>query len=118
MSAGENLSSDQFHFRLHSSNTQGGYTTRSVTAHEQGEDQEIGHLAWTDYPSGPTIHGEIQAVWTHPAHRRKGVATGMWAAARAYADLHDIVAPRHSEERTYAGDVWAHSVSPKRSIPE
>lgn len=49
--------------------------------------------------------GEIAEVYVKPDHRRKGIATALYAHVR---DLHPGI--RHSPERTIDGQMWALSV--------
>jgi GNAT superfamily N-acetyltransferase len=52
----------------------------------------------------------VGALVVTPEYRRRGIATGLWAAAHAYAERYGLPAPRHSEERSDDGDAWARSV--------
>lgn len=69
---------------------------RTVVAHH-GETQ-VGMLMLAD-------DGEVQWVGVHKAHRRTGVATALWDAARAAG-----LDPRHSGCREPEGTLWARSV--------
>lgn len=91
--------------------------THEVWAYRGGE--KVGQLSWHHNPGNFNEAGEIDHVGVHEDHQRTGVASGMWAAARAYSDLSagSIPAPKHSLIRTDDGDKWAQSVSPRRSVP-
>lgn len=67
----------------------------------------VGKLIWSAKTK------EIRNIEVNDAYRRQGVATRMWD----YANSLDVPKPKHSAERTDAGDAWARSVSkrlPKR----
>ncbi len=66
-------------------------------------DEEVGDLMWNAERVGGLSVDE--------AHRRKGIATGLWNEAhRVAAEREGVQPPRHSPERTDAGDAWARSV--------
>lgn len=85
-------------------------------------DEHVGFMQWYDLRNGKyqgDRHGQVAQIGVYPPHQRQGIASGMWAAARAYADLHeDIPEPKHSTNRTFAGQQWAKKVSPPHAIPE
>ena len=72
-----------------------------VLAHHP-EGQEVGYMEL-----GPeTDQGRrVMDVQVTPAHRRKGVATGLWNHAKGLG-----LNPTHSSMRTKVGDQWAKSV--------
>jgi GNAT superfamily N-acetyltransferase len=65
-----------------------------------------GSLRWITDRKNPDA-GEILHVETWPAWRRQGIANELKNAAAAYAEHHGLPGPRHSKERTLAGDAWA-----------
>lgn len=75
----------------------------------------MGELKW----SAKT--GEIHNIAVDWDARRMGVATGMWQEAHRLAgETRGVRAPRHSAERTDAGEAWARSLGgrlPERSNP-
>ena len=62
---------------------------------------------------------EVKVVDVHHSAQRQGIATGMWNEGQRLAAEHGrIPAPKHSPDRTDAGDAWAKSVGgrlPRRS---
>lgn len=76
-------------------------------------DKEVGHLEWG-------LSGEdskIDHVHVHPEHQRQGIGTALWSEAHKVASsTRGVKAPKHSKERTDAGDAWARSVS--KRVPE
>lgn len=95
-----NLSAVQFRF------TPGErfVTPHRVSAHDDSG-REIGHMEWH------MKTGRVLGIEVDESHRRQGVATGMWfAGQRAAADKRSVVKPKHSQERTDAGDAWAKTV--------
>ena len=52
---------------------------------------------------------EVTSVHVQEEHRRKGVATAMWNMAQAASPK-----PRHSDDRTDAGDAWSKAVGGRR----
>jgi hypothetical protein len=61
----------------------------------------------------------IRNIMTTPGQERRGVATRMWNEGHRLAEENaKIPKPKHSTERTNAGDAWARSVGgplPRRS---
>jgi GNAT superfamily N-acetyltransferase len=113
MSAGDSLHPVQFH--LITKNQVNGGPEHAIHATQAG--QVVGQMRWTGAYSDLHEPGEIRGIRVDPEHQRKGVASGMYAAGRAFADLHGIEEPQHSSNRTKAGDAWAHSVTPKEMLP-
>lgn len=69
----------------------------------QDDGTEIGRLVWNSR--------HIGNVEVKPEFQRQGIATGMIEHARLLAELnHRIPQPKHSDDRTEAGDAWARSV--------
>jgi GNAT superfamily N-acetyltransferase len=58
--------------------------------------------------------GELDNIGITPAHQRKGVGSMIWQAATALHQAGQTAEPRHSSERTDAGDAWAHKVGGPR----
>jgi len=57
---------------------------------------------------------QIRNIGTTPGQERRGVATGMWNEGhRLAAENAKIPAPKHSADRTAAGDDWAKAVGGK-----
>lgn len=55
--------------------------------------------------------GEIKGVYTAKEHQRQGVASALLNQSQQLAaGTRGVVAPRHSADRTDAGDAWARSV--------
>ena len=103
------LSSIQFQYwRTPKGPTEGPVVEDNAHIVEASKDgNPIGKLVW----SAKTR--EIRNIEVSDQYRRQGVATGMWN----YAQSLDSPKPRHSSDRTDAGDAWARSVSsrlPKR----
>ena len=61
---------------------------------------DYGHLGFFIVGSDGTIGN----VYVHPAHTRKGIATGMYNYAKQLG-----LDVKHSENRTQSGDAWAKS---------
>lgn len=64
----------------------------------------IGHLRWD------VEDGEITFVLVDSFHRRRGVATALWAAALEVVAGEGWEPLRHSAGRSLEGDLWARSV--------
>ena len=55
--------------------------------------------------------GEVRGLFTEKEHQRQGIATSMWHEANRIAgETRGVTAPRHSADRTDAGDAWARSL--------
>jgi hypothetical protein len=55
--------------------------------------------------------GKVDAVETHPKHRRQGLATKLWHEAQSHSEEYPgVPAPKHSTSRTRAGDAWAKKI--------
>jgi hypothetical protein len=52
----------------------------------------------------------IRNINTNPGFERRGVATSMWNEGQRLASESGVPAPKHSPDRTAAGDAWARSV--------
>lgn len=65
----------------------------------------VGEMSWHHRT------GEIMGISTYEPWRRQGVATRMLGEARRIAgETRGVRPPRHSEERTDAGEAWARSL--------
>lgn len=64
----------------------------------------------------------LRNIGTNPGFERRGVATAMWhEGQRMASENRTIPAPKHSADRTKAGDAWARSVGgrlPRRKQKE
>ena len=55
--------------------------------------------------------GEIHGIHTAPEHQRQGLASTLWQEGHRLAnETRGVPTPRHSAQRTRAGDAWAKSV--------
>jgi hypothetical protein len=83
-----------------------------ILAREIESDQIIGHMDWD--PEG----GELSDLLVVSSHCRRGIATAMWKEGHLWAkDCSDVIAPRHSADRTDDGEAWARTINkrlPKR----
>jgi GNAT superfamily N-acetyltransferase len=85
----------------HSIYTSHGSQHGIMAHHDDGT--EIGKLVWNNR--------RIGNVEVKPEFQRQGIATGMLEHARLLAELNTrIPQPKHSNDRTTAGDAWARSV--------
>ena len=64
---------------------------------------EVGQLLWNNK--------QIRNVIVSPDQQRRGIATRMFEHAQGLAAAYpSIPAPKHSPDRTAAGDAWANAV--------
>ena len=64
---------------------------------------ELGSMLWSSK--------EIRNIGVTPGQERRGIATAMWHEGhRMAAENPKIPQPKHSKQRTKAGDAWARSV--------
>jgi len=106
------LNSQQFPYTFNFTPSQEGEHHKVSAFHK---DDRVGLMKWD-----PDT-GEVKDLQVHPEHRLRGVARGMWDFAQRqtkpqtpgvdYAD--DVVAPKHSSERTDAGDAFAKAIGGK-----
>lgn len=106
------LNSQQFPYTFQFTPSQDGEHHKVNAFHKE---DRVGLMKWDPQT------GELKDLQVHPEHRRKGVASGMWDFAQrqvkpptpglGYND--DVVAPKHSHERTNDGDAWARAVGGK-----
>jgi hypothetical protein len=97
---GDPLSNLQFHYDQPEFGE--SFTTHRVRAMSQ-HGSELGSMLW----SGK----EIRNIGVTPGQERRGIATAMWHEGhRLAAENPGIPQPKHSKQRTSAGDKWARSV--------
>ena len=78
-----------------------GIGSHRLTAHRGKE--YAGHLLWTS--------AQVRNIDVAPTMQRQGVATSLWNEGhRLAAENQRIPKPKHSSDRTAAGDAWARSV--------
>jgi hypothetical protein len=86
--------------------------TLSVRA-KHPEHGDVGHLYW--HPRT----GKIRDVLVQGEHQGKGIATQMYRVAQQTSEsTKGVPSPKHSQDRTDAGDAWAKKVGgprPRRS---
>lgn len=129
MPAHENLSS-QFSVIFHPANprSMGGISTHTVEAwapEHVNEPWAQAHPsereAWAHSEADPGIRpiasmswhhktGEVRGVYTAKEHQRQGIASSLWQEGHRLANEQRVSTPRHSPQRTNAGDAWARSV--------
>jgi hypothetical protein len=130
MPAHEKLS-DQFTTVFHPANpkSMGGVTHHTVEAwapehasHPWAQAHPTERMGWEGSSADPGIRpmstlswhhktGEIKGVATEPEHRRQGLASRLYQEGQTLAGTtRGVPMPRHSEQRTTAGDAWARSV--------
>jgi len=91
----------QFHYDT--VDTGGSRPMHRVMAVHPATNQEVGGMTWTAR--------HIRNISVADDFRRQGVATALWnEGQRIAAENPRIPAPKHSAERTDAGDAWARSV--------
>lgn len=107
---GDPLSPEQFNFRHDTYQSGASYPTQRVRAYTS-DGAFAGRLTWSPK--------QVEEVSVPEDFRRQGIATGMWNHAQQVASENARVpAPKHSKDRTDAGDAWARSVGgrvPRRS---
>ena len=82
--------------------------TLSVSA-SHPDHGEVGHLYW--HPRT----GTIRDVLVTGEHQGKGIATQMYKTAQEVAaTTKKVPAPKHSQDRTDAGEAWAKAVGGRR----
>jgi len=54
--------------------------------------------------------GEIRGVYTAKEHQRQGIASSLYSEGQSLSGQRGVPAPKHSADRTDAGDAWAKSV--------
>jgi hypothetical protein len=113
MPASENVNGIQFSFHKGNPKSPIGEETRHKVTAKQG-DLPVGELEW--FSRG---NNAVSNVYVREDFRRQGVATRMWDTAHeAASSTRGVKPPKHSKDRTNAGDAWAKSVGgrvPSRS---
>jgi len=99
MPADEHLSGLQFNYVAPSM----GSSFHELQLHLGGDLADVAHMAWTSKG--------IQNIEVPPEHQRQGIGTALWNEGHRLAAEHARVPrPKHSADRTTAGDAWARSV--------
>jgi hypothetical protein len=63
----------------------------------------VGNMRWSAK--------QVRNVMVNESHQRQGIASGMWNEGHRLASENArIPKPKHSPDRTHAGDAWARSV--------
>jgi GNAT superfamily N-acetyltransferase len=108
MPAHEHLSDIQFVTKHHMASETGlSFSQHRVSAVLPGREKPIGTMSW----SKKGIHN----VEVDPQYQRQGIATELWNRGhQEAASNRSVVAPKHSPDRTDAGDAWAKSVGGRR----
>jgi ribosomal protein S18 acetylase RimI-like enzyme len=108
------LNEQQFHyaFRQAKPKEMESRPMHELRVYGGGHGMSIGEMAWHHKT------GEIANITVRPEVQRQGVATAMLGHARQLAaDTRGVRPPRHSPDRTDAGEAWARSLGerlPKR----
>lgn len=76
---------------------------RVIAEHPQGRGGYAGALSWH-----PKTH-EVTNIHVDESFQRKGLATAMWEMGQASRP-----APKHSADRTDAGEAWSKAVGGRR----
>jgi hypothetical protein len=101
MAAHEKLSGIQFQYQTVDLGE--SKPVHQVTAHAGPTGTSVGSMLWTSK--------ELRNVTVSPDQQRRGVATALWNEGhRLAAESSGIPQPKHSSDRTKAGDAWARSV--------
>jgi hypothetical protein len=101
------LNSEQFHFvfKKATPKTMGGSSHHEVRAYGGPTASELGMIMWHHKT------GEIGNIAVSSEVRRQGVATSIYRHAQGVAsETRGVPSPRHSSDRTTAGEGWARSL--------
>lgn len=101
--AHRNLSGVQFR---HYPGDSSGFNHRLNAKNSDGT--SMGHIAWNGRS------GRVESLFVHPDYEGLGVATSLWERAHKLAEMGHAPAPKHSNDRTIAGDAWSAKVGGKR----
>jgi hypothetical protein len=105
-----NLNEDQFNLSYETIDTGAAKLHHLITARTP-DGAVAGRMQWS--------HRNIQKLDVEPEFSRRGLATQMWEHGHLLAETQRRVPqPKHSPDRTDAGDAWARSVGgrlPRRS---
>lgn len=102
-SASRNLSGVQFR---HYPGDSSGFNHRLNM--KNGEGKAIGHIAWNGRS------GRVESIHVDHDYQGLGVATSLWERAHKLAEMGHAPTPKHSNDRTLAGDAWSEKVGGKR----
>lgn len=65
--------------------------------------QNVGTMIWSN--------DHVRNIQVDPQHHRRGVGTSLWNEGhRIASEERSVPAPKHSPDRTDAGDAWARKV--------
>lgn len=93
----------QFQFEKATPKSMDGSRNHVVRAMVNGE--HAGAVLWNHKS------GEVHNITVHPSYQRQGLATGLWHEAKRVAEqTRGVRSPRHSPDRTDAGEGWARSL--------
>ena len=104
-SAHRNLSGVQFR---HYPGDSSGFNHRLIAKNSEGT--SLGHISWNGRS------GRVDQVYVPHEYQGLGVATSLWERAQKLADMGQAPAPKHSNDRTLAGDEWASKVGGKKPM--
>lgn len=93
---------DNIEYRYAGVKETGGKTRIHVVEAVHPDRGQLGRLEWTAK--------QVHNIDVNHEVRRQGVGTKLWETAQSLADGRKIPAPKHSSQRTTAGDAWARSV--------
>ncbi len=97
------INGEQFKdFKLSYTKPEMGQPQHKIVAHTP-EGHVAGFMEWH-----AKTH-EVQGVTVHPEHQRQGLATAMWNMGQGVSPR-----PKHSADRTDAGEAWSKSVGGPR----
>jgi GNAT superfamily N-acetyltransferase len=68
------------------------------------EGERVGDIKW----HGRT--GRVNMVYVHPNYRGLGVATTLWDKATHLSEIGHAPTPKHSDDRTLAGEEWVKTI--------
>jgi len=103
--AHRNLSGVQFR---HYPGDSKGFAHKLIAKNSEGE--HVGSLSWDG------SSGRVHRVFVPHEYQGLGVATSLWERAHKLAEMGQAPAPKHSNDRTIAGDEWASKVGGKKPI--
>jgi hypothetical protein len=103
--AHRNLSGVQFR---HYPGDSSGFNHRLIAKNSEGK--SLGHISWNGRS------GRVDQVYVPHEYQGLGVATSLWERAHKLADMGQAPAPKHSNDRTLAGDEWASKMGGKKPM--
>jgi hypothetical protein len=107
MTRRKQFSPDQFslHFSTAPKYNTGDDQIHMLEAHSTDNGQRLGHMIWD------AQRGHIIRIKVNRDVARKGLGTEMWQTGHAIASEDpSVIAPKHSRDRTIAGELWARRV--------